>query len=98
MSYISYFPHYSKVESRQELFLDMNTGLEKQLKRTVNHYDKHGNLIEEDVYDANDSFCYTLFKSFNKKGELISEKDPLGREKRYEYDVTGIKHTSTPKE
>jgi len=51
-------------------------------------YDKEGNVSQEDVY-AQDQLLYSLYKSYNERGDLLSETNPLGQLATYTYDNKG---------
>jgi RHS repeat-associated protein len=82
----------------EEKYLDTKRKKEILLKRTVNHFDLHGNIDLQTIYDANNEGRYTLRKSYNS-GLLQMESDPMGNEIHYSYDenqnlITEM-HTST---
>lgn len=52
-------------------------------------YDTHGNVAQEEVYDANGAFAYTILKEYNERGDLLSETNALGQKASYEYDDRG---------
>ena len=64
-------------------------GNEKQLKRIENRYSPEGWLIEQKVYDADDSYCYTLQWEYNRFGKVTKEIDPLGNETVRSYNSFG---------
>ena len=53
-------------------------------------YDPFGNVAQEDVYDADGKFVYSIFKTFNERGDLLSETNPLGQKATYLYDERGM--------
>lgn len=69
-----------------EKYLDLKTGQEKQLKRTVLSYNKQAQPIREDVYDANDVFRYRIEKEYDKHGNLIYNTNPIGQRSSFSYD------------
>jgi RHS repeat-associated protein len=72
-------------------------GEEKLLKQTHFVYDTYGNIKEEHIYDSNGKFAYTLYKTYNQRGNLLSETTPLGEEVTYDYDLHGrLKYKTSP--
>lgn len=55
------------------------------IKRTINHFDRQGNVSAQEIYDANGDHRYTINKRYIH-GLLVSETDPLGNETQYSYD------------
>ncbi len=70
-------------------------GVEKKLKKSHLIYDGQGNIAEERVYDANGQHAYTLLKTYNERGDLLSETNSLGQRATYTYDSKGRPETST---
>jgi len=97
-------PHYTQQTStryhlRQEPpFLHMpewveeaylENGEEKLAIKTHLTYDHRGNIVQEKIYDSEGTPAYTLHKTYNERGDLLSETNPLGQEKTYSYDAKG---------
>lgn len=76
-----------------ETYLD--SGDEKLLKKSHLIYDERGNVAQEDVYDAEENFAYTIEKTYNERGDLLSETNRLGQVATYAYDEKGRKVTET---
>lgn len=76
------FPH-----SIVELYLDITTGCERQLKRTDYIYDNRELLIQEDVYDADNRLCYSLQSVYDANRNLVAKSDALGRITKWTYDA-----------
>ncbi|MDN3507014.1 MAG: hypothetical protein P0S96_07285 [Simkaniaceae bacterium] len=72
-----------------------DSGDEKLLKKSHLIYDERGNVIQEEVYDAEENFAYTIEKTYNERGDLLSETDRLGQEATYAYDEKGRKVAET---
>ncbi|MDP1834404.1 MAG: hypothetical protein Q8K75_00605, partial [Chlamydiales bacterium] len=79
-------PAIGSPESVIEGFLDLSSGSEIQLKRTLYHYDSREKVVQEDIYDRDNNHCYSLFHAYDSKGNLVSQTDPIGRVTNYEYD------------
>ena len=67
----------------------LENGSEKLLTKKHLIYDNHGNIAQEELYDANNCLAYTLFKEYNERGDLVSETDPYLQKASYDYDKKG---------
>ncbi len=76
-----------------ETYLD--SGTEKLLKKSHLIYDACGNVIQEEVYDAESNLAYTVEKTYNERGDLLSETNQLGQEATYSYDAKGHRIAET---
>ena len=72
-----------------------DSGNEKLLKKSHLIYDDCGNVIQEEVYDANENLAYTIEKTYNERGDLLSATNRLGQEATYSYDAKGRKISET---
>jgi RHS repeat-associated protein len=70
-------------------------GTEKSLKKSHLVYDQHGNVAQEEVYDAEGKHAYTICKTYNERGNVLSETNPLGQEAVYAYDARGHPESAT---
>jgi YD repeat-containing protein len=70
-------------------------GIEKPLKKTHLLYDGNGNIAREEVCDAEGRHVYTLCKTYNERGDVLTETNHLGQEAVYTYDTKGRPDTST---
>ena len=70
-------------------------GKEKPLKKSHLLYDQHGNVAQEEVYDAEGQLSYVICKTTNERGDVLSETNRLGQEAVYTYDARGRPDTST---
>ncbi|MEI8124540.1 MAG: RHS repeat-associated core domain-containing protein [Parachlamydiaceae bacterium] len=77
----------------EEKFLD--NGSEQLLKKSHLSYDIHGNACEETVYDADGNFAYTINKTYNDRGNLLSISNAIGQQTFFEYDDKGRRISST---
>ena len=68
---------------------------EKLLKRSHLFYDSLGNVRQEDIYDSEGKFAYSILKEYNPRGDLLSETNPLGQKALYTYDTRGRPKSST---
>jgi RHS repeat-associated protein len=70
-------------------------GTEKPLKKTHLVYDQQGNIAEEEVYDAKGKHAYTISKTYNERGDVLTETNPLGQQASHTFDPKGRMETST---
>jgi RHS repeat-associated protein len=78
-------------ESIQESYLDLSTGLERLLGKTINAYSREGWLTRQECYDANSQLQYTLEWKYDTMGNVLWEQNALGQEIRREFDANGNK-------
>ncbi len=71
----------------EETYLE--NGTYKLLKKSHLVYDEHGNIAQEEVYDAEGKLAYTICKTYNERGDILSETSRLGQEAAYTYDARG---------
>ena len=67
-------------------YLDLKTGAECLLNKTINKYCCDGRLTLKELYDANDKFIGQLIMGYDAHGNLIKEVDILGQETIRRYD------------
>ncbi len=72
----------------------LKSGGEKLLKKTHLSYDAHGNISEEEVYDAEGNYAYNLYKIYNEAGNLLAETNSLGQTATHSYNARGHLETS----
>ncbi len=72
-----------------EYYLNLKTGNKLLFKHVKNHYTHEGHLIQQDHYDSNDLYVYSLYWQYNKQGKIVSETDPIGRKIERSYDLNG---------
>jgi len=77
----------------EETYLE--NGTEKPLKKSHLVYDQHGNVAQEEVYDAEGKHAYTICKTYNERGDVLTETNPLGQQAVYTYDTRGRSETAT---
>jgi len=79
--------------------LHMIEWVEKEDRKVHLYYDQFGHVSQEDHYDANGEFVYSISKEFNEKGQLISETNAMGQRFIYTYDLDGhLTSSSKPKQ
>jgi len=67
----------------------LKDGEEKVLKKTYYLYDHCGNVVEEKVYGEDEQNGYTLYRTYNVQGELLTEKNAIGDSVSFQYDDRG---------
>lgn len=75
-------------------FKYLEDGTEKLLKKTHLLYDAWGNVSQETVFDSEGKLAYTIYKEYDKQGNLRSERNSLGQKASYTYDAHGREKTS----
>lgn len=73
-------------ESIEESFLNLTTGQEELLSRVQNTYSKEGYLLTQMFYDNGNNYCYSKEWSYDQRGNITQEKNPLGQITTYKYD------------
>jgi YD repeat-containing protein len=68
---------------------------ERLLKKHHFLYDFLGNVSQEEVYNSEEELIYTLLKTYNARGDVLSETNRLGRVATYAYDSKGKLHAKT---
>lgn len=76
-------------ESEEQRYLDLTTQQEKLLSRTTFHYSLEGNLLRQDIYDAEGVFRYSLHFEYDALGNCTKETDALGQSTVRRYDANG---------
>ncbi|MBS0625363.1 MAG: hypothetical protein JSS32_04865 [Verrucomicrobia bacterium] len=64
-------------------------GTEKLLKKVKLAYDSRGHVAEEQIYDANGNFAWTIKHQYDEQGNLVSETNAMGDEALYAYTPEG---------
>lgn len=79
------YPCFGLSEEVQEKTLDLFGG-EILLKKVCYKYHPSGQVLQEDHYDANGAYRYSIHNTYDEKEQLASTKDPLGHNVTFEYD------------
>lgn len=82
-------PCFGLAETIIDSYWDPQTSEEKQLRRTDYKYTREGWVAREDVYDADDIYCYSIIRRYNRFGQVIEEVNPLGHIVTRDYDANG---------
>jgi len=79
-------PHAGACEVVEEKCLDLKSNTEVLLKRIMNQFDGRGNIVLQEVYDANGEHRYSIKKRY-ENGLLVFASDAIGDETYYAYDA-----------
>ncbi|GAB4187119.1 MAG: hypothetical protein Tsb0015_05540 [Simkaniaceae bacterium] len=79
-------PYQNLPEIIEEKALDLDSGEEKLLKKTVNFYNLEGKVWKQDIYDNTSSDRYSLYFHYDSKGRLRKKTNPIGQVAVYDYD------------
>ena len=63
----------------EDSYLDMATGSEILFKKVINSYSIEGNLVQQQVFDANNVLRYTQNIEYDAHGNVIYQENPLGQ-------------------
>lgn len=74
-------------EKLEEKYLDLSTGKEISLKTIRSTYTLQGRLSQQDYFDSNGVFCYSLFWEYDAHGNVTKEVNALGHTLIRSYDV-----------
>jgi RHS repeat-associated protein len=78
----------TRYQLRQEPpFLHMPEWIEEPHRKRHLHYDELGNVCQEDVYGK--EFAYSTHRTFNERGDVVTETNAIGQTKSYGYDDRG---------
>lgn len=73
-------------ERIDEMVLDIQSGKEKLLKRTIQTFSIEGRLLKQDVYNSEGIYCYSLEWKYDKHGNVTKEKNAIGQVIRRKFD------------
>ena len=82
-------PHFGEPLEIAEYYLDMKSGKEVLLSKTLHTYSKMGFLIKKELFDANKESVATYEYDHDEIGRVIYSKNPLGEEEYFTYDKAG---------
>lgn len=71
----------------KQKYLDLKSGNEVLLKRTVNTHSVEGGLLRQDFYDSNNQYISSLQWEYDSKGNVIREINALGETATRQYDA-----------
>ena len=67
---------------------------EEILKSTKLTYDQYGNVCQEDVHGADGLFSYSVTRTYDEQGNILTETNPLGHTAASTYYPRGFLHES----
>ncbi|MBS0621233.1 MAG: DUF687 family protein [Verrucomicrobia bacterium] len=73
--------------SVEERYLE--NGEERLLQKTLLTYSPTGKILRKDLYDAEGVFRYSLHYTYDAKGRLLTESNPIGQVATSAYDENG---------
>ncbi len=92
-------PNSGLVKTIRECCYDFASGKEVLIRKIELSYSPENLVTQEAVYDAEDTYRYTLVTEY-EKGRIIRKTTPLGHENSYSYDSFGnlkkIKEVGSP--
>ncbi|MDX8430226.1 MAG: RHS repeat-associated core domain-containing protein (plasmid) [Candidatus Algichlamydia australiensis] len=71
----------------RESYWDPKSSKEKTLKTTQLTYNQQCKVETKEIFDANNTLCYTLTYTYDLHGNLIQETNPLGEMTSYTYST-----------
>lgn len=74
-------------ETIDEMYLDLVSGQEHLLSRKVCRYSIEGRPVQEDHYDNQLLYCYSLYWEYNPHGCITKETNALGQTIHRRYDA-----------
>ena len=69
----------------------LSSGKQVLLNRIYYNYNKASQITEEAIFDATNTYRYSMHYDYDKKGRLIKKTNPLGEVFRYGYDKNNNK-------
>ncbi|MDB2614031.1 hypothetical protein N9Y92_02605 [Chlamydiales bacterium] len=80
-------PNFGFSEETKVSYFDPKTNSETLLKKTRQSYHPYfGQIISQEVFDADNNYCYTLKKGYDNLGNCNYETTPLGHEIHRTFD------------
>jgi RHS repeat-associated protein len=70
----------------EEKYYDLEKGKEIFLKRVVNHYSQQNKIIQQDIYDSKNIFCFSISSEFDEFGRNSSTTDENGNYFGHSFD------------
>lgn len=96
ISYKQNHPALGLPEVIEEKYLNLANDNEVLTKKTVNHYNHQAKIIQQDVYDSDNCYRYSLYASYDEGGRQNALSDANGKTILKAYDLNNnlIKTTS----
>lgn len=63
-----------------------NSNEKMLIKKLINTFDLQGHLLKQETYDSDGCYQFVIQRTYDIKGNLLSETDPIGQSVAYTYD------------
>lgn len=73
-------------EQIEERALDVTSGKQILIRRTIQEFSKEGRLTKQKIYDANNQYRYELSWEYDRHGNVIKETNALNHQVLRKYD------------
>ncbi len=87
-------PSTGLARSLTEMYLDLSTHTEQQIRHTRYTYSPQHKVIKEEIDDATGTYRYTIYTDYDPQGHVIRKTNPLGQVSTYTYNQQGDLLTS----
>jgi RHS repeat-associated protein len=87
ISYRQQHPGLGLPEISEEACQDLASNQEILLKKIVNHYDDKAQVVQQDIYDAEGNYQYSIYNRYDERGRLTSTTDANGCTVESSYDL-----------
>lgn len=64
------------------------------LRKTHLRYDPYGNVCQEDTYGSDGQFAYSIKRTYDEQGNVLTETNPLGHTAASTYSLRGLPEES----
>lgn len=82
-------PAMGMPEMVEERVLNLITGVEELVHRTVNHYSVHGECVQQDAFNREGNYSHSAYVSYDAQGRPISTISKAGEIAESIYDANG---------
>ncbi len=72
-----------------ELYWDFDKKQYLKVRSKKLKYSLQNQVIEEDIFDSNDNYRYTIYTEYDQYGNVIRKTTPIGQEETFRYDYIG---------
>jgi RHS repeat-associated protein len=83
--------NYGMTSSIEESYLDPFSEHQRLFKKEKFFYNENRRIIKKDIYGSDNSYKYSLEYTYDKKGNLATETNPIGQKAFYTYDLNNNK-------
>ncbi|GAB4226115.1 MAG: hypothetical protein Tsb0021_01850 [Chlamydiales bacterium] len=86
---------------QEDPFMHMPEWIEQRtpetlLKKAHLFYDRYGNVCQEDIYNGDGDYVYTLTREYDARGHIVRETNPIGQYAEYHFDDKGCLTAARP--